>query len=123
MARRKRKTEMQNAAEVVLGFANLVDALFLRYTGKTMGTLLREYGERPRELPQGEQKVVAEPDMPLAHAYMVMGLRPQDASIEEVKRRYRNLANLFHPDRGGYKEAMVLLNRAYERIMKEKGQK
>jgi len=114
---------MEEATGIVLGFANLVDTLFLRYTGKTMGALLREAAQRPRELPAGERIATTEPDMPLADAYMVMGLSPQGASMEEIKKRYRNLANLFHPDRGGYKEAMVLLNRAYGRIMKEKGVK
>ncbi len=57
MTRRKRKTGMEDATAIVMGFANLVDALFLRYTGKTMQTLLKEFGERPRELPQGERQV------------------------------------------------------------------
>jgi len=62
--------------------------------------------------------------MPLADAYAVLGL-PQTASLEEVKRNYRSLAVVFHPDktRTGYDAAMKLLNNAYERIIGEKGGK
>jgi DnaJ-domain-containing protein 1 len=120
MAKRKRKTEMEEATGIVLGFANLVDTLFLRYTGKTMGTLLKEFQQRPRELPAGERIATTEPDMPLADAYMTLGL-PATATIDQVKERYRALARLYHPDLPtGYAEAMRLLNRAHERVMKEK---
>jgi len=123
VTKRKKKTGMEDATAIVMGFANLVDALFLRYTGKTMQTLLREFAERPKELPQGEKAAPsAEPDMSLDWAYSVLGLSPT-ASLDEVKQHYRNLARVFHPDAGGYKEAMVLLNRSYERILKGKGSK
>jgi DnaJ-domain-containing protein 1 len=121
MAKRKRKTGMDDATAVVMGFANLVDALFLRYTGKTMQTLLTESAQRTRELPTGERTapVQPEPEMQLADAYMVLGLKP-DASMDNVKRNYRNLARAFHSDKGSVMndEAMKLLNRAYERITK-----
>jgi len=119
----KLKKKQDNPFVIVENFAQMVDALFLRYTGKTMQTLLREFAERPKELPQGEKAAPsAEPDMSLDWAYSVLGLSPT-ASLDEVKQHYRNLARVFHPDAGGYKEAMVLLNRAYERILKEKGSK
>ncbi len=38
MPKRKRKTGMEEATGIVMGVATLVDALFLRYTGKTMQT-------------------------------------------------------------------------------------
>ena len=109
---------MEEATAAVMGLANVVDALFLRYTGKTVQTLLKEAAQRPRELPAGE-KTTADPNMPLADAYMVLGLKP-DASLEDVKRHYRNLAIAFHSDKGTAMndEAMKLLNRAYERITK-----
>jgi len=119
MADRKRKGQRQNTFQVALDFAELVDALFERYTGKTLGALLREPAPRPREIPRAKEAVVQEAPMPLADAYAILGLKP-DAPLEEVKQHYRNLANLFHPDKGGYKEAMILLNRAYDQIMKER---
>lgn len=110
---------MEEATAAVLGFANLVDALFVRYTGKTMGDLIRESAQCPRELPTGQKigAIEAETDMTLGMAYAVLGLKP-DASLAEVKRNYRNLARAFHSDKGSVMndEAMKLLNQAYERI-------
>jgi len=121
MAHRKRKTREENPFLIVEQFAGIVDTLFVRYTGKTLGQHLREPQARPRELPSGQSPDPQEPAMPLADAYAVLGL-PQTASLEDVKRNYRNLARLFHPDKGGYKEAMILLNNAHDRIIKrEKG--
>ncbi len=62
--------------------------------------------------------------MSLANAYSVLGLKP-DASMEDVKRNYRNLARAFHSDSGNVMndEAMKLLNKANARIKKEKGGK
>jgi len=128
MAKRKRKTDMEVATELVLGFANLVDALFVKYTGKTVVQLLREPPPRPRELPQAEEvkaessretpPIDTEPDMPLADAYAILGLKP-NAPLEDVKKHYRNLAKAFHTDKGAMNdEAMKLINRAYERITK-----
>ena len=121
MARRKRKTELQDAFDAIAGFRDLVDETFEKLTGKSVAAWLNEFRQQPRELPGGKQRVSQEePDMPLADAYAVLGLR-QTASLEEVKRNYKRLAAVFHPDKGGYTEAMVLLNRAYERIKREKG--
>jgi len=72
-----RKTGMEEATAIVMGFANLVDALLQRYTGKTMQTLLTEPAQRPGELPAGEKTALpAEADMPLANAYAILGLKP-----------------------------------------------
>jgi len=119
MPRRKRKTEIQDAFDAIAGFRDLVDATFEKLTGKPIAAWLKEFQQQPRELPQGESAAPAQPAMPLADAYAILGL-PQTASLEEVKRNYRSLAVIFHPDRGGYTEAMVLLNRAYEQIMGQK---
>lgn len=111
---------MEEATGIVMGFANMVDALFVRYTGRTVQDLLRESAQRPKELPRGDAKAVTkEPEMALDWAYSVLGLKP-DASLGDVKRNYRNLARAFHSDTGSVMndEAMKLLNRAYERITK-----
>lgn len=43
----------------------------------------------------------------------VLGCNPGESSLEEVKRRYRILANLAHPDKEGGSEAeMAILNEA-----------
>ncbi|MBA7465028.1 Co-chaperone protein DjlA [subsurface metagenome] len=122
MPKRKAKPKEANSLSVLLDFVDVVDTTFERFTGKTVAGWLKEFQQRPRELPQGESAAPPQSDMPLADAYSVLGL-PATASPEEVKRNYRNLAVIFHPDRGGYDEAMKLLNRAYQRIKKEKGEK
>ena len=123
MAKRKRKTEIQAAFDAIAGFRDLVDETFQKFTGKPIAAWLKEFQQpgQPGQLPPGQSPAPQEPAMPLADAYAVLGL-PQTASLEEVKRNYRNLARLFHPDKGGYKEAMILLNNAHDRIIKrEKG--
>ena len=122
MAKGKLKRRQENPFAIVEDFAETVDALFLRYTGKTMQTLLKELGDRPRELSQGEKAMTTEePDMTLDWAYSVLGLKPE-ASLEDVKKHYRNLARAFHSDKGSVMndEAMKLLNRAYARITRGK---
>ena len=118
MAKRKRKTEVQDAFDVIAGFRDLVDETFQKLTGKPIAAWLREF-QQPRELPPGAQAAPPQ-SMPLADAYAVLGL-PQTATLEEVKRNYKRLAAVFHPDKGGYEEAMKLLNNAHQRIMEAKG--
>ncbi len=122
MLGRKRKTEIQDAFDAIAGFRDLVDETFEKLTGKNVAAWLKEFQQRPKELPQGESAALPQSDMSLADAYAVLGL-PRTAGPEEVKRNYRNLAAIFHPDRGGYGEAMKLLNNAYQRIKREKGGK
>lgn len=119
MSRRKRKTELQDAFDAIAGFRDLVDETFEKFTGKSIAAWLKEFQQPLEELPPGQTATPQqEPAMPLADAYAILGL-PQTASLEEVKRNYKHLAVIFHPDKGGYTEAMVLLNNAYERILKE----
>lgn len=119
MARGKRKSQIQDAFDTIAGFRDFVDETFETLTGKSLAAWLKEF-QRPRELPGGDQPAPQEdPGMSLARAYMVLGL-PQTASFQEVKRNYRNLAVLFHPDKGGNQDAMVLLNQAYERIQQRR---
>ena len=120
MAKRKRKTEIQDAFDAIAGFRDLVDETFEKLTGKPIAAWLKEFQQQPRELPPREQAAHQQPTMPLVDAYAILGL-PQTASLEEVKKRYRSLARLFHPDApGGYGEAMKLLNRAYDRIKQQR---
>lgn len=119
MAKTKWKAKKENPFNVVLDFVDTTDTVFTKLTGKSIAEWLKEFQQQPGELPPGERVTAQQPVMPLADAYAVLGL-PQTATMKEVKRNYRNLAVIFHPDKGGYKEAMVLLNRAYERITKGK---
>lgn len=117
---RQRKTSQDNVFDIIVGFAQAVDTVFERLTGKPLASWFNEFQQRPRELPEGETATPPESAMPLADAYMVMGLSAT-ATMAEVNERYRALARLFHPDApGGYSEAMRLLNNARDRITKVK---
>ncbi|MBA7600674.1 Co-chaperone protein DjlA [subsurface metagenome] len=122
MVHRRRRTEIQDAFDAIAGFRDLVNETFEKLTGKPLAAWLSEFQQQPRELPPGQTAAPQqEPTIPLANAYAILGLQPT-ASLEEVKRNYKRLAAVFHPDKGGYTEAMVLLNQSYDRIMKrEKG--
>ncbi|MBA7619561.1 hypothetical protein ES703_26900 [subsurface metagenome] len=118
MVRGKKKASSENPFIILEALAGTVDALFVRYTGKTIRQHLEEPQGRPRELPRAENVMPAATVMPLEHAYAILGLKP-DAPMELVKKHYRNLANVFHTDKGGMnEEAMKLINRAYDRITK-----
>lgn len=123
MAKQKSKRKKEpTIGEVVGGFAEAVDIVFTRFTGKPVAAWLKEFRQRPRELPPGDQ-VSSSDTMQLADAYAILGLTPS-ATLEQVKKHYRNLAWVFHSDKSGMNdEAMKLLNRAYERITKGGGGK
>ena len=53
--------------------------------------------------------------------YKILGL--QDfASLDEIKKAYRGLALIHHPDRGGSQERMKLINSAYDILSKQKSE-
>ena len=116
MAKRK-KIKVKDTFLMLVDFTEAADTIFERLTGKPIASWLKELKKR-KELPAGNQAVPSEPVMPLVDAYAVLGL-PQAASLAEVKKNYRRLAAIFHPDhQGGYDDAMKLLNNAYEAIQK-----
>jgi len=121
MARRRGKSKQANTFGVIVDFAEAVDVVFERLTGKPISAWLKEFGQQPR-VTSGREQVnpQQEPTMSLDGAYAMLGL-PQTASLEEVNRNYKRLAAVFHPDKGGYDEAMKLLNRAYEQIQRHRG--
>jgi hypothetical protein len=54
--------------------------------------------------------------------YRELGVSPR-ASEHAIRERYRELARLHHPDRGGSVEAMSRINAAYERILRHQEQR
>jgi DnaJ-domain-containing protein 1 len=50
-------------------------------------------------------------------ALAVLGL-PPDATRQEIKRRYRELAKKYHPDRGGDQKEMRRIIAAYQLLIK-----
>jgi DnaJ-domain-containing protein 1 len=51
-------------------------------------------------------------------ALNVLGL-PPNATLQQIKRRYRSLAKRYHPDRGGNQQQMQRIIAAYEYLTKE----
>lgn len=62
----------------------------------------------------------AQPQRDDSDPHKVLGIS-QNATIEEIKKRYRQLCLIWHPDRqGGDLEAMKRLNEAYNLVCQEK---
>ena len=96
----KRRGRKQSSLGVIVDVAHTINDTFEALTGKSVPAWLEEFRQRPRELPGGAQAAPQqELTMSLADAYAVLGL-PPTATLEEVKRNYRNLAVIFHPDKG-----------------------
>jgi len=119
MAKRgARNKDLDNLSGLLNAYVDIVNATSERLTGKSIAAWLKEFQQPPGELPPGEGTAGQQSGMPLADAYAILGLKP-DAPPEDVKKHYRNLAKVFHSDKGAMNdEAMKLLNRAYERITK-----
>jgi curved DNA-binding protein CbpA len=51
--------------------------------------------------------------------YQILGV-PEDASEEQIKKRFRELAKIYHPDRGGDPEKFKQILRAYTTLSNKK---
>ena len=88
------------------------------FSGKSISSWVQEAWEKSQKTTVGQAAAGVERAARAIDPYAILGL-PHSASVEEVKRRYRQLSNVYHPDiKGGYEAAMKLLNNAYEQIMK-----
>jgi len=57
--------------------------------------------------------------MPNVNLYKILSL-PDFSPAEKIAERYRELAKIHHPDKGGKKENMQKLNEIYEILSKHK---
>jgi len=117
MPKQKGAKKKASGLSVLLELLDVADSAIEKVTGKGMAGWLKTLQEQ-NQISQGGQPVQlsAKPTDP----YAVLGV-PPTASLEEVKKRYRQLSMIYHPDReGGYSEAMKRVNEAYEQILKEK---
>lgn len=90
------------------------------FSGKSISGWVQEAWEKSQKTTVGQAAAGVERAARAIDPYAILGL-PHNASLEEVKRRYRQLSFIYHPDKeGGYEEAMKLLNNAYETIKKER---
>jgi len=90
------------------------------FSGKGIFEWMKEGWDKYRQTTIGQTTDPLERAARAIDPYAVLGL-PRDASLEDVKRRYRQLSNIFHPDKeGGDEPAMKLVNNAYEAIKKKR---
>ena len=119
MSTSKRKSTRKKASSlsVLLELLDVADSAIEKVTGKDMAGWLKTLQEQ-NQINQGGQS--AQSIAKATDPYAVLGV-PPTASLKEVKKRYQQLAMIYHPDReGGYTEAMKRVNEAFEQIMKEK---
>jgi len=103
--------------------AKELNNIVLTFSGKTIADWVQEAWEKSQKSTIGQAAAGVERAARAVDPYTILGLS-HSASLEEVKRRYRQLSNVYHPDKeGGYEEAMKLLNNAYAQIEREKGGK
>lgn len=66
------------------------------------------------------QRGAPAPTAPAVDARSVMGFgADEELTKDKVKKRYHELARVFHSDAGGHDSAMSRLNRAYEELEKQ----
>lgn len=53
--------------------------------------------------------------------WQIMNFPTRDVSLEDVKARYKTLAQTMHPDKGGSADAFTLLSNAYKNGLRERG--
>ena len=98
-----------------------LDDIVVTFSGKSISGWVEEGWDKLRETKIGEAGAPLERAARSMDPYTVLGL-PRDASLEQVKKRYRQLSQIYHPDKeGGHLDAMKLVNNAYEEI-KRKGE-
>ena len=117
MAKQKRAVKKANTLSILLGVFDVADSAIEKVTGKGIAGWFKTFQEQ-NQISQGglPAQSIASPTDP----YTVLGV-PRTATLEEVKKRYRQLSMVYHPDReGGYSEAMKRVNEAYNQILKEK---
>ena len=99
--------------------AKEINDIVYTFSGKSISGWVQEAWEKSQKTTIGQAAAGVERAARATDPYAVLGL-PHSASLEDVKRRYRQLSQIYHPDKeGGYEEAMKLLNSAYHQIEKE----
>ena len=101
--------------------AKELNDIVFTFSGKSISGWIQEAWERSQKTTIGQAAAGVERVARAVDPYAILGL-PHSASPEEVERRYRQLSQIYHPDKeGGYEGAMKLLNNAYEQIKGHRG--
>ena len=101
--------------------AKEINNIVLTFSGKSISDWVQEAWEKSQKTTIGQATGGIERAARALDPYAVLGL-PHSASLDDVKMRYRQLSQIYHPDKeGGYEGAMKLLNNAYEQIQRQRG--
>lgn len=98
---------------------NTVEVNALRKFQGELAKMQEKLNERVSELTK--QKPATGPGRDI-DPFNILGISP-DATKEEVKKAFREKAEKAHPDKGGSNSDMIMVNAAYEAIMRFKGWK
>lgn len=81
---------------------------------RTFAELVQGLSQPRLQEPRGEIRTIPQEIDP----YVILGLA-KNATREQVKRRYAKLSQIHHPDHGGTNEGFILIQKAYDKIMRE----
>jgi DnaJ-class molecular chaperone len=89
-----------------------------------LGDLLGRFQEMRREDSGDAERLPSEQPAPQPRgltAYQILGVDP-DTPIETIKKRWRKLCSIYHPDSGATDDSMFKkVNEAWEMIRRDKG--
>ena len=71
-------------------------------------------GYRPKPIPPTIQKLVNHAQKKAAK---ILGLNPSTLSKEVIQQKYKELALIHHPDKGGKKEDFIRIKQAYDDLI------
>ena len=96
-----------------------IDDIVRTFSGKPISAWVQEAWAKSQNTTIGQAAAGIERAARVIDPYAVLGL-PRSASLEDVKKRYKRLAMIYHPDTGGTDEGFKLIDQAYQQIVREK---
>lgn len=111
----------QLADTAIAGVTATLDRGFQQVTTRIDGYARAAFQAfQARQAAAQQAGAAAPPPAAAPDARSVMGFGPdEELTAEKVKRRYHELARVFHSDAGGHDSAMARLNRAREELEKQ----
>ena len=96
-----------------------IDEIVTTFSGKGIGAWIKEGWDKYRQTTISQTTDPLERAFQAMDPYVVLGL-PKDATVDQVKMRRKQLAQVYHPDReGGNLDAMKLVNNAADEIVRK----
>lgn len=91
------------------------DAAYTRekYVGDIFNEYAKQYSKKKKEEKTADDIIRTRTET-FPKCYKTLGFTKRPESLEEIKKKYRDLAKKLHPDLGGSEEFFVQLNKAYK---------